>query len=236
MPLSRLPSEVIESLRGHGERGRVKEEEVPPTATVKPARKFTPRRYFEGSDVLDQTSLVKEFRCLAMDPPWFLKGAGKNKRGPDRYYPVLKTPEILDVIQKSGVFLPCEDAHLWMWVINGFLPDGLWLMEHLGFRYVKTFTWWKPDAGPGMGFYGRDDTEQLFFGVRGNLPPLPTARKVRTHIPAFRGRHSEKPTKAYTDVIEKITPGPRLEMFARTPREGWTVWGDDPAVQAQRAS
>jgi N6-adenosine-specific RNA methylase IME4 len=145
-----------------------------------------------------------------------------------------------------------EGCHLWLWVTNNYLPWGLWLMEALGFTYKNMLTWVKAsyvlkgdvpplqiDVGPymlerpGLGQYTMGQTEQLLFGTCGKaMKPKPVDRP-RTAIMAPRptddtGKmiHSAKPPEAYK-LIERVSPGPRLEMFARGLREGWTVWGDE---------
>lgn len=118
--------------------------------------------------------------------------------------------------------MPDENAHLYLWVTNNFLKDGLWVMEQLGFRYVTMLTWAKDRIG--LGQYFRGQTEQLLFGVRGRLPAQ--VRTQTTLITAPRRKHSEKPDRAF-EVIEAVSPGPRLEMFARTQRPGWDAWGNE---------
>lgn len=88
------------------------------------------------------------YATIQMDPPWLERGAGKSKRGADRHYPLLPTPKILEVVAESPVFLPAIHAHLWMWVTDNFLKDGLWLMDCLGFRYIRTFQWVKVKGKP----------------------------------------------------------------------------------------
>jgi N6-adenosine-specific RNA methylase IME4 len=162
------------------------------------------------------------YATILIDPPWNETGGGRIKRGADRHYPLLKTPDIVRVIRESGVFTPAENAHLYLWVTNNFLRDGLWVMEQLGFRYVTLLTWAKDRVG--LGQYFRGQTEHMLFGVRGTLPAI---RKATTLITAPRRRHSQKPTAAY-DAIESVSPPPRLEMFARSSlRPGWTAWGND---------
>lgn len=195
---------------------------------------------------------VPEYACIVADPPWNEQGGGKIKRGADRHYALIKKREdILRAMVQAPCWRPADNAHLWLWVTNNFLPDGLWLMGALGFRYVTNRAWakmeeatteddifesgwWKPQR-PGLGQYLRGQHELLLFGVRGKLPALHKSvehvKKPRTLLLAPRGEHSEKPAQAYID-IEHVSPGPRLEMFARAPRDGWVVWGnevvDDP--------
>ncbi|EPZ22148.1 hypothetical protein M879_04095 [Mycobacteroides abscessus V06705] len=126
-----------------------------------------------------------------------------------------------------------DNAHLYLWVPSAMLPEGLKVMQHWGFRYTTNITWLKtrmdgePD-GSGVGFYFRNATESLLFGVRGSLRTLPAARSMTNVIAARRREHSRKPVEAY-HLIEQSSPGPRLELFARQERDGWAAWGDEAA-------
>lgn len=154
---------------------------------------------------------------------WFERGGGQIKRGADRYYPLMKTPEIIAAILQSGVWLPDpEGCHLYCWVTNNFLKDGLQIVEVLGFRYITLLTWAKDRIG--LGQYFRGQTEQLIFGVKGRLPAQ--TKDESTLITSRRGRHSAKPEDAYAK-IERASPGPRLEIFARTQRPDWDTWGNE---------
>lgn len=174
---------------------------------------------------------AEHYRGIVIDPPWKLVGGtavskayGPGKRGADRHYPVLPTKEIPGVILGSGEFRPAPDSHLYLWVINNFLPDGLWVMGQLGFRYVTMVTWCKTGRS-GQGVYFRGRTEHMLFGVRGRGKDVRTAaRNLPTSFSAPVGAHSEKPEEAYR-LVEARTPGPHLDMFGRTPRPGWAVWG-----------
>lgn len=88
------------------------------------------------------------FTTFQIDPPWLERGGGKSKRGADKHYPLLPTPQILEVVADCPIFLPAENAHMFLWVTDNFLKDGLWLMENLGFRYVRTFQWVKVKGKP----------------------------------------------------------------------------------------
>jgi N6-adenosine-specific RNA methylase IME4 len=130
-----------------------------------------------------------------------------------------------------------ENAHLYLWVPNALLPEGLKVMESWGFRYVSNIIWAKrrKDGGPdgrGVGFYFRNVTEILLFGVRGSMRTLQPARRQVNMIETRKREHSRKPDEQY-DLIEECSPGPYLELFARHPMRGWTVWGDeaDDAVE-----
>jgi N6-adenosine-specific RNA methylase IME4 len=168
-----------------------------------------------------------EYKCILIDPPWLERGGGKIKRGADRHYSLLSAPEIVKTVITSGVWSPAADAHLYLWVTNNHLEDGLFVMKALGFRYVTNVCWVKRSMG--LGQYFRGQHELLLFGVRGRLPSQAKPKNVRSIIEEEKTVHSRKPQKAY-EVIERVSPGPRLELFARAKRDGWTVWGDDDEV------
>lgn len=148
------------------------------------------------------------YRCIAADPPWQEKG---GSRGADKHYPLLATADIPRVMMQSPMWRPAAHAHLWLWVTSNFLDDGLFVLRALGFRFV-------------IGQYLRLRHELLLFGVRGRLHTQDHG--VDSVVQAARTRHSEKPEEAYRR-IERVSPGPRLEMFARSPRPGWDVWGNE---------
>lgn len=170
-----------------------------------------------------------KFRCIAADPPWNERGAGKSKRGADRHYPTMGVQCIYQTMVMAPVFQIAPRAHLWLWVTDNFLQAGLGLMAQLGFRYVRTMVWVKEKdlkLQVGLGQYLRGSHELCLLGVRGSAALPPTENRRPSVVLAPRGRHSQKPKEAF-EVIEATSPGPRLEMFARQPREGWTVWGNE---------
>jgi N6-adenosine-specific RNA methylase IME4 len=166
-----------------------------------------------------------KYRTIVADPPWNECGGGKIKRGADRHYPVMKSKDILHLMQDVLVGHDPGGCHLYLWVTNNFLEDGLFVMKGLGFRYVTMRTWAKDRIG--LGYYYRGQTESCLFGVMGKLPS-----QVRTESTLIgkgivpRGRHSAKP-KVFFEEVERVSPGPYLELFARSPRRGWTVWGNE---------
>lgn len=167
--------------------------------------------------------MTTEYQCILMDPPWNEQGGGKIKRGADRHYPLIKgKDQIVRTIITADVWNPAPNCHLWMWVTNNYLKDGLFIMEALGFRYVTNAVWAKDRFG--LGQYLRGQHEILLFGVKGRLKSL--TRSESSLIEAPRGRHSKKPEESYRK-IEAISPGPRLEMFARYARPGWDSWGNE---------
>jgi N6-adenosine-specific RNA methylase IME4 len=127
------------------------------------------------------------------------------------------------------------NAHLYLWVPNALLPEGLAVMQGWGFRYVSNLVWAKrrKDGGPdgrGVGFYFRNVTELILFGVRGSMRTLDPGRRQVNMIETRKREHSRKPEEAY-DLIEACSPGPYLEMFARYARPGWSSWGAESAEE-----
>lgn len=165
------------------------------------------------------------YGAILMDPPWLERGGGKIKRGADRHYPLMKTPEIRDTILECPLWRPATNSHLWMWVTNNKLPDGLWLMEELGYRYVTNIVWVKDRFG--LGYYLRGMHELCLLGVRGRTGRATAT--VTTVIHAARREHSRKPDQIY-DVVEAVSPGPYAEIFSRVTREGWDAWGKDAGL------
>jgi len=169
--------------------------------------------------------IIPEFSCIVADPPWMEKGGGKIKRGADRHYPLMHREEILDTILRSPLYSPAEDAHLYMWVTNNFLLDGLEVMRRMGFTYKTNLVWAKSSFG--LGYYFRGKHELCLFGVKGKGSiPRTEGRSCPSLFEAPKAAHSVKPDRFY-EVAEARTRGPRLELFARTPRPGWWSWGGE---------
>ncbi len=159
-----------------------------------------------------------EYRTIVADPPW--QYGNKSTRGAaEDHYETMHLDELclIDVPSWSA-----EEAHLYLWTTNGFLRDAFNLFDAWDFEYKTTLTWVKPQIG--LGNYFRNNTEHVLFGVRGGLRTL--ARDVPTAFTARRGRHSAKPDVFY-DIVERSSPGPRLDMFSRTARFGWDTWGNE---------
>lgn len=168
---------------------------------------------------------MKQYGTILADPPWLERGGGKIKRGADRHYPLMHTK---DICALPVVDLALPDAHLYLWVTNNFLPDGLKVMAAWGFRYVTAITWAKDKMG--LGQYFRGMTEHCLFGVRGKPGYRMDAQGKRcqgtTLIQAPRQRHSAKPEQLRR-MIERVSPGPYLELFAREQAPGWDCLGNE---------
>lgn len=130
-----------------------------------------------------------------------------------------------------------RNAHLYLWVPNALLPEGMAVMKAWGFRYVSNVVWAKrrKDGGPdgrGVGFYFRNVTELVLFGVRGSMRTLAAARSQVNMIETRKREHSRKPDEQY-GFIERCSPGPYLELFARYPQPNWTCWGAEAAPEIE---
>ena len=168
------------------------------------------------------------FRCIVADPPWKqgMSGTWKKHSAATRLpYPTMTLDEIkaLPVAECAA-----DGCHLWLWTTNAFLRDGFDVMESWGFKYLAPIHWVKPS---GMGNWFVHRTQTILFGYRkpcrmgdGRYSP----NILQTGLPP---RHSEKPEESYA-LIESVSPGPYLELFARRPRLNWTVWGNE--VEEQR--
>lgn len=173
------------------------------------------------------------YSTIVADPPWLYqkapgsRGAIHSARGTsDLHYSSLTNEQLAELSVRE---LAADNAHLYLWVTNPGLYGGRFssitpknIAEAWGFEYKTMLTWHKV-GGIGMGFYFRGDTEHVLFGVRGALPIDPSIR-IRNWFEATKARHSVKPA-AFYDLVERVSPGPYLELFARQPRLGWDSWG-----------
>lgn len=178
-----------------------------------------------------RTANGAQFGTILADPPWqFQNRTGKVAPEHKRLnrYGTMKLDEICALPVEE---IAADRAHLYLWVPNALLPDGLRVMEEWGFRYVSNIIWEKvrKDGGPdgrGVGFYFRNVTEVLLFGVRGkNVRTEAMGRRQVNIIRSQKREHSRKPDEQYP-IIEGCSWGPRIELFSRGVRKGWTVWGD----------
>ncbi len=144
----------------------------------------------------------------------------------------MTTDEIAEIPVRELADVP---SHLYLWVPNALLADGLRVMESWGFTYKTNLVWFKTrkDGGPdgrGVGFYFRNVTELILFGVRGTMRTFAPGRRQTNLIASRKREHSRKPDDLYP-IIEACSPGPYLELFARYPRPGWTAWGIEAAPE-----
>lgn len=173
----------------------------------------------------------RRFGTILADPPWqFSNRTGKmapEHRRLSRYATMsLGDIEVLPVAELAEA-----KSHLYLWVPNALLAEGLGVMRCWGFTYKTNVVWYKvrKDGGPdgrGVGFYFRNVTELVLFGVRGSLRTREAGRRQTNIVVSQKREHSRKPEELY-DIIECCSPAPYLEIFARHPRPGWCQWGDE---------
>jgi len=173
----------------------------------------------------------EKFATVLADPPWQFQNR-TGKMAPEHHrlsrYATLQLADIKDlpVSEFAG-----ETSHLYLWVPNALLREGLDVLAAWGFQYKTNIVWHKvrKDGGPdgrGVGFYFRNTTELILFGVRGkNARTLAPGRRQVNIIKTMKREHSRKPDELY-ELIESCSSGPYLELFARGPRHSWTVWGE----------
>lgn len=174
----------------------------------------------------------ERYATILADPPWqFSNRTGKmapEHRRLHRY----GTMTLDDIRGLPVAEIAAERAHLYLWVPNALLPEGLEVMRSWGFAYKTNLVWYKirQDGGPdrrGVGFYFRNVTELLLFGVRGrDARTLAAGRRMPNLFATCKREHSRKPDEHY-DLIEACSRPPYLELFARHPRPGWRQWGDE---------
>lgn len=174
--------------------------------------------------------ITKNYSTILADPPWqFQNRTGKVAPEHKRLsrYETLN----LDEIKAIPVGDAAQDkSHLYLWVPNALLKEGLEVMDAWGFTYKTNVIWHKirKDGGPdgrGVGFYFRNTTEIILFGIKGRFRTLQPGRSQVNIIRSRKQEHSRKPEEQY-NIIESCSPGPYLELFARGPRKGWDVWGN----------
>lgn len=173
-----------------------------------------------------------EFRTVVADPPWRpslhknTKGRveGPYRAGPQRYYPLLEVGEICALNPRTA-----PKAHLWLWVVNQHVDWGYIVARAWGFEPQQMLTWKKPGLGTGQ---FQSNTESVLICRKGGPVDNSFGKTRGTGKDWPRGRHSEKPADFFA-LVESVSPGPFLEMFARTTRPGWSSWGNEIPVELQ---
>jgi N6-adenosine-specific RNA methylase IME4 len=188
---------------------------------------------------------VSGYRTIVADPPWEQDGSASfDGRGNDTRvrresgrrtnsktlplpYPTMKLPEIAALPVSAAA---ADDAHLYLWVTNRYIEDAYSVARGWGFRPITLLTWCKPPMGLGLGGTFVQTTEHILFCRRGR--DVRVVRADSTWWQWKRGPHSAKP-EAFIDLVEQVSPGPYLEMFARRARFGWDYWGDQSLGTAE---
>lgn len=182
---------------------------------------------------------TRRFGTILADPPWRFENRTGKMAPEHKRLSRYSTMTLEDIMELPVAQLALPRSHLYLWVPNALILEGLETMRRWGFMYKTMLVWYKTrkDGGPdgrGVGFYFRNVTEVILFGTRGNLRTLAPGRRQVNLLASRKREHSRKPDELYP-IIEACSPGPYLEMFARHPRHGWTCWGNevDPDAPAQ---
>lgn len=170
-------------------------------------------------------------RTIVADPPWWPslhantvgRRVGRYRAGPQRYYSLMKTDQIAALKPETQ-----RKSHLWLWVINQHVDWGYEVARAWGFEPQQMMTWCKPGFGTGQ---FQCNSESVLLCRKGGPVDNAFGKSGGTWFEWPRGRHSEKP-KDFFDLVERVSPGPYLEMFARSLRDGWSAWGDEILPQA----
>lgn len=205
---------------------------------------FRPEIVDKASAELRALPLAGAYPCIVADPPWHhqsfsIKG---QRRSPSAYY---RTMSIAEISALPVAELAAKNAHLFLWTTQPHLQQSFAVLAAWGFRYSSVHTHWikvnpkaadqmflrERDLSIGMGFTTRKNIEYLVLGRRGS--PRRLVKDMPDFLFAARRQHSRKPEESFARV-ERYCAGPRLELFSRTPREGWETWGDEDEKFANR--
>lgn len=177
---------------------------------------------------------IKLYKTIVADPPWQptmaivnspASGVGAPKASPQRHYTTLSVEEICHMVPPSE-----KQAHLWLWVLSPHIDWGYHVSRAWGFEPLQTITWCKPGLGVGR---FQCNTEHVLLCRKGSRQGNPFGMTHGTHFSWPRGCHSEKPDEFY-DLVQSVSPGPYLEMFARRFRAGWMVTGNEVGLLPPR--
>ena len=157
------------------------------------------------------------YSTIVADPPWRY-GSAATKADASKHY---STMALEDICALPVADLAADDAHLWLWSLNGMMEEAHQVVRAWGFRAITMLTWCKTQ--PGVGYYVRSNTEHAIFATRGH-PMVPENKATASWHVWKRGAHSAKPD-AFIDLVEQVSPPPYVELFCRRPRLGWDSWG-----------
>jgi N6-adenosine-specific RNA methylase IME4 len=167
----------------------------------------------------------QRYPVVYADPPWRYEFAESDSRAIENQYPTMTLDDIR-AMNVSG--MATDDAILFMWATSPKLAEAMSVIEAWGFTYRSSAVWVKPQLG--MGYYFRQQHELLLVATRGSIPAPAPSDRPRSVITADRTEHSQKPTE-FAEAIEAMYPTlPKIELFCRSPRAGWAVWGNQAAA------
>lgn len=168
------------------------------------------------------------YGLIYCDPPWQYDFALTDNRKIENHYPTMNQEELLAFPMAEK--FAAGDAMIFMWAVSPRLPQAIELLTAWGFEYITNMAWVKDKIG--MGYHARAQHELLLIGRHGNVPPPAPANRFSSVIFGERGQHSRKPDEAYVRIEEGYPTLPKIEVFARNDRAGWTSWGNQLAVAA----
>ncbi|MFC1895336.1 MT-A70 family methyltransferase [Thermodesulfobacteriota bacterium] len=166
---------------------------------------------------------LNHYQTIVVDPPWDISELGDNEPFA-RSEPTYRSMTINEIIEERIDQYAADNCHLYLWAINRMIFAPKTVIEAWGFRYVTTLTWCKETIG--MGNYYRNNTEHIFFCIKGRLSLLRNDVPTWHKWPRGLRGHSSKPDEFY-DLVSECSPGPRLDYFARNERRGWDVYGGE---------
>ena len=184
-----------------------------------------------ASQSLHDFARGRRFSTILADPTWQFKNRTGKMAPEHRRLSRYRTMTLEDIRNLPVESVAADTSHLYMWTPNALLPEALQVMSAWGFNYKSNLVWHKVrkdgrSDGRGVGFYFRNVTEIILFGVRGkNARTLAPGRRQVNMIETRKREHSRKPDEQY-ELIEACSPGPYLELFARGERAKWAVWGN----------
>jgi len=173
----------------------------------------------------------QQFSTILADPPWRFSNRTGKMAPEHRRLMRYSTMSLQQIMELPIAQVAAPGSHLYLWVPNALIIEGLEVMRRWGFQYKTNLVWYKvrKDGGPdgrGVGFYFRNVTELVLFGVRGHRRTLAPGRRQVNIITSRKREHSRKPDELY-DLIEQCSPGPYVELFARHSRRNWVQWGNE---------
>lgn len=177
---------------------------------------------FTGNEDVRGNSRETKYATIVADPPWPISWRGSRAIGKKPLaYPTLTIAEIVALPVKD---IADDASNLYLWTTNQFLHEALGVARAWGFQYRMLWTWCKNN---GIGGHPRNATEHILIASRGETPTLGRHEKATLNwLMVPRGKHSEKPDQ-FMEMIERFSPAPRIELFARRQRLGWDTWGDE---------
>ena len=177
----------------------------------------------------------KKYQIIYTDPPWSFGGGGvyqDNGRAVRRTADQYRLTKTKDLMQLRINDITDDDALCFMWTTDQHIPDAIKLMEAWGFRYCTVAFYWVKKYGTGstcfnVGCWTMKSVEQCLLGLKGKPMKFKLARNIKQLVEAVRVKHSQKPEEIADRIVALVGDRPRIELFARTKRNGWDVWGDE---------